>query len=602
MSQLLSFTQQHVERRLRLDDILPLLAADGFIDANKADELQGLAEQSTDGRFSLHPLVWLAGKNLPDRRDPTRKVNLESLTAWLASRLDMEYLRIDPLKIDVDAVTQAVSHAYATRFSILPVKMTQDEAVFASAEPLLREWELEMSRVLNRDVRRVFASPVDIARYLDEFFGLSHSMRRARGDGKSADANLDVQNDIESLVELGKAGKLDADDQHIAHIVDWLFQYAFDQRASDIHLEPRRGNGNVRFRIDGVLHTVYQMPAPVLASVIARIKVLGRMDIVEKRRPQDGRVKTRTPTGQDVELRLSTMPTAFGEKLVMRIFDPQVLVRGLSELGFSQSDSEHWREMTRRTHGIVLVTGPTGSGKTTTLYSTLKHLAQPEVNVSTIEDPIEMVEPSFNQMQVNHGIGLDFASGVRTLMRQDPDIVMVGEIRDLETANMAIQAALTGHLVLSTLHTNDAVSSITRLMDIGVPPYLISATLLGVVAQRLVRTLCPHCKKAGEAEPEAWQSLVQGWKFAPPKRLMQPQGCPECRDTGFQGRIGVYEVLRMSDPVRNLIHGDFDLNTMRALARKEGMEPLRLSGARKMHQGLTTLSEVLRVAPMRGDS
>ncbi len=585
------------ERKLRLDDLLPLLESDGFIDTDQAAKLEHQAAQGVGGRLSLHPLVWLAGQKLPDRRDPSRQVGLESLTHWYASRQGHEYLRIDPLKIDVEAVTRLVSHAYAQRFGILPVAVTDAEAVFASAEPYLREWEPELGRVLKKDIRRVFANPVEVARYQDEFFGLSRSIEKARDRGGDEHAGAGLH-DLESLVELGKAGKLDANDQHIVHIVDWLLQYAFDQRASDIHLEPRREAGNVRFRIDGVLHSVYQMPSAILGSVIARIKVLGRMDLVERRKPQDGRVKTRTPAGQEVELRLSTMPTAFGEKLVMRIFDPQVLVRSLSELGFSQSDARHWKEMTRRTHGIVLVTGPTGSGKTTTLYSTLKHLAQPEVNVSTIEDPIEMVEPAFNQMQVNHGIGLDFATGVRTLMRQDPDIIMVGEIRDLETANMAVQAALTGHLVLSTLHTNDAVSAVTRLMDIGVAPYLINATVLGVMGQRLLRTLCPHCKKPVQTDAALWDNLVQGWKFPAPARLYQAEGCTECRHTGYKGRIGIYEVLRMEGPIREQLKEGFDIDATRQLARKQGMEPLRISGARKAHAGLSTVDEVLRVAPL----
>ena len=590
-----TFHEIQGERRLRLDDLLPLLVADGFLGVPEADQLTRLWEQSAEHRIQLHPLVWLAGKSLPDRRDPPSILTLEALTGWYASCVNIPYLRIDPLKIDVDAVTGVVSQAYAARFAILPVQVTDAEVVFATCEPLLRDWEQELGRMLKKSVRRVLASPVDITRYQEELFRLSKSVRRTRDRAGEKQNSI---NDIEALVELGRAGKLDANDQHVVHIVDWLLQFAFDQRASDIHLEPRRDGGNVRFRIDGVLHSVYQMPPPVFAAVTARIKVLGRMDIVERRRPQDGRVKTRAPDGQEVDLRLSTMPTAFGEKLVMRVFDPQVLVRGLHELGFSKSDARDWEEMTARTHGIVLVTGPTGSGKTTTLYSTLKHLAGPEVNVSTVEDPIEMVEPSFNQMQVNHGIGLDFAAGVRTLMRQDPDIIMVGEIRDRETADMAIQAALTGHLVLSTLHTNDAVSAAIRLMDIGVPPYLIGATLLGVVAQRLVRTLCPHCKQEAAPDAMVWDGMVQGWKFPAPSRLFHAQGCEECRHTGYRGRIGLYEIMRMSPALRARIRPQLDVADLRAIALKEGMEPLRISGARKVHAGLSTLEEVLRVAPL----
>jgi general secretion pathway protein E len=398
-------------------------------------------------------------------------------------------------------------------------------------------------------------------------------------------------------MELGRTGKLDANDQHVVNIVDWLLQYAFDQRASDIHLEPRREMSNVRFRIDGVMHDVYEIPTNVMAAVASRIKIIGRMDVAEKRRPQDGRLKTRTPEGQEVELRLSTMPTAFGEKLVMRIFDPEVLVRNYRELGFSEQDDAMWQSMISQPNGIILVTGPTGSGKTTTLYSTLKQLAKPEVNVCTVEDPIELVEPSFNQMQVQRNIDLDFSSGVRTLMRQDPDIIMIGEIRDRETAEIAIQAALTGHLVLSTLHTNDAPSAITRMMDIGVPPYLLQSSILGIMAQRLVRTLCPHCKQPTEMSDEAWEALVKPWKAKKPDHMMEPVGCLECRNTGYMGRIGIYEMFTFTDKIKSLINESSDISEIRQQVIKDGLKPLRLSGASKVAKGLTTVEEVLRVAP-----
>ncbi len=362
----------------------------------------------------------------------------------------------------------------------------------------------------------------------------------------------------------------------------------------------------MRFRIDGVLHQVYQIPAAILIAMTSRIKILARMDVVEKRRPQDGRVKTRTLAGEEVELRISTMPTAFGEKLVMRIFDPEVLVRDFKELGFSDEDHKRWRDMTERPNGIVLVTGPTGSGKTTTLYSTLKTLATPEVNVCTIEDPIEMVEPAFNQMQVVQQIDLGFAEGVRALMRQDPDIIMVGEIRDLETAEMAVQSALTGHLVLSTLHTNDAPSAVARLLELGVPPYLLNATLNGVMGQRLVRTLCEHCKQKIElnrAEDQAaWEALVMPWKSKHPAKLYKPVGCLECRMTGFTGRIGIYETLLFTGAIKALVNDKADLSALREQAFKEGMKPLRISGAMKVGAGLTTIEEVLKVAPPVRDS
>jgi general secretion pathway protein E len=400
------------------------------------------------------------------------------------------------------------------------------------------------------------------------------------------------------MVDLGSMREPDANDQHIVNIVDWLLQYAFEQRASDIHIEPRRDIGNVRFRIDGVLYPVYELPQQVSAAVSSRFKILGRMDVAEKRRPQDGRLKTRTPDGNEVELRLSTLPTAFGEKLVMRIFDPEVLQKSFEQLGLANEDLKRWHKMNDMGHGIVLVTGPTGSGKTTTLYSTLRQLATPEVNVCTIEDPIEMVEGAFNQMQVNHQIELDFATGVRALMRQDPDIIMVGEIRDLETAEMAVQAALTGHLVISTLHTNDAPSAVIRLLELGIPSYLIKATVRGIMAQRLVRMLCPHCKKAVATDKAAWQQLTTPWKVAPPKRMYQPAGCQECRDTGYLGRQGIYEVLVLTPAMQQLVQPHTDADALRKCGMKEGMRTLRLSGATRVAHGETTIEEIMRVAPV----
>ena len=510
-------------------------------------------------------------------------------------------MHIDPLKIDFTRVAEVMSSAYAGRFGILPVQVTTREVVVATAEPYIREWMEELRPILRKEIRRVMANPEDINRYLVEFFSLAKSVKKAAARG-------DVTNGLssfEQLVELGKTNRqLDANDQHIVHIVDWLWQYAFEQRASDIHVEPRRDIGIVRFRIDGVLHQVYQIPMAVMNAMTSRIKLLARMDVIEKRRPQDGRIKTRTPDGLEVELRLSTLPTAFGEKLVMRIFDPEVLVRDFRSLGFSDEDQGRWEQMTKQPHGIVLVTGPTGSGKTTTLYTTLKQLATSEVNVCTIEDPIEMVESAFNQMQVQQNIDIGFADGVRALMRQDPDIIMIGEIRDLETAEMAIQAALTGHLVLSTLHTNDAPSALTRLLDLGVPAYLINSTLLGVMAQRLVRTLCPHCKKPvpmDEEQRQAWRGLVAPWKSGEPAQLWQPGGCLECRMTGYSGRMGLYEIMLNSTEVRKLIKPLSDIPKIREQAFREGMRPLRISGALKVAQGVTSLEEVLKIAPPADD-
>jgi general secretion pathway protein E len=583
------------EHKLRLQEVLTMLVSDGLLGQREADALS--AERKLH-RQDQHPLLLIADKSFKSALPPHKTLTLEALTEWLAQRVGVAYMHIDPLKIDFSSVTDLMSNEYAGRFSILPLQVTANEVVVATAEPFLREWEKVVKHISRKEVRRVLASPLDINRYLAEFYNLAKSIKSA---AQTNLGNTSGGASFEQLVELGKSkSSFDANDQHIVHIVDWLWQYAFDQRASDIHIEPRREFGLIRFRIDGVLHQVHQLPMSVINAMTSRIKLLGRMDVMEKRRPQDGRIKTRTAEGQEVELRLSTLPTAFGEKLVMRIFDPEVLVRDFADLGFSEEDGARWQQMTQRPNGIILVTGPTGSGKTTTLYSTLKHLATPEVNVCTIEDPIEMIEPAFNQMQVQHGIDLSFADGVRALMRQDPDIIMVGEIRDLETAEMAIQSALTGHLVFSTLHTNDAPSAITRLLDLGVPPYMISATVLGIMAQRLVRTLCPHCKKPhdmSDIDNELWDHLVAPWKSNRPAQIHNNEGCLECRMTGFSGRVGIYELLLMTPDLRKLISDKTDVAALREQAAREGMKPLRISGALKVAAGMTTLEEVVKVAP-----
>ena len=578
--------------------LLEALVTDGMVKYEEGKRALLLSRVKDLSR--IHPINAIAELNLEDARTPGRTLKHEELFKWLADKTGLPYERIDPLKIDVTKVTSVVSYAYASKRGILPLRVDRDSVVIATSDPFDDEWVDELSQLLRKHVHRALVNPIDRRRYTDEFYNLSRSLKKATRRGEEDGVRL-FQN-LEKLVELGRAGKLDAEDRHIVHIVDWLLQYAFEQRASDIHLEPRRDEGYVRFRIDGVLHRVYQVPANVMIAIVGRIKILGGMDIAEKRRPLDGRLKTRTPDGAEVELRLSTVPTALGEKLVIRIFDPEVLSRSYEQLGLSEQELKLWQSFVEQPYGIVLVTGPTGSGKTTTLYSTLKQLATPEVNVSTIEDPIEMVEPSFNQIQVHAAIDLTFATGVRSLLPQDPDIVMIGEIRDLDTAEMAIQAALTGHLVLSTLHTNDAPSAITRLLEIGVAPYLINATLLGVVAQRLVRTLCPYCKKKHAVDERQWRALTQPWKVNLPGEPCTLEGCLECRNTGYLGRVGLYEILRMTADMRNLIHESTDLKALREQGYKEGMQPLRISGARKIAAGMTTMEEVMRVIPKLPDS
>ncbi len=580
-----------MDRLLDIRNVLDDLVNEQRLQQGEANMVAGA--NRTREQATLHPVNYIASLALDDLKNPGYKLSEEVLCEWLADKSQLPSYHIDPLKVKVNEVTEVMSFAFAKRHGILCVEITNDAVIIATGQPFMTGWEEQIEHVARKPVKKVFANPADIKRYIVEFYSLSRSVFGASGTA----SKQSMATNFEQLLELGELKDPEANDQHVINIVDWLLQYAFDQRASDIHIEPRREVCKLRFRIDGILHQVYELPASVGVAVTSRLKILGRMNVAEKRKPQDGRIKTKRPDGSEVELRLSTLPTAFGEKMVLRIFDPDVLLRSFSELGLLGDDQARWNGMTSKPHGIVLVTGPTGSGKTTTLYSSMKMLATSEVNVSTVEDPIEMVEESFNQTQVHSAIGLDFAAGVRTLLRQDPDIIMVGEIRDNETGQMAVQAALTGHLVLSTLHTNDAPTAITRLLDLGLPSFLIKSTLLGVMAQRLVRTLCPHCKEEGEISQQEWDSLVKPWKAPKPEKVFQPVGCLECRNTGYLGRQGIYEIMPLTDSLKDLITDRCDFNAVRKAAMKEGMRSLRLSGAQKIASGITTLEEVMRVAP-----
>lgn len=575
---------------LNLNQIVWQLEKDNLI--SEADAKIVLQTPKGKKQAAQHPIEIIVDATL--KQPNGQPLSLTQLLNWLANWSQQAVFHIDPLKIDSQKIASVMSFAFAQRHKILAVEIHPNEVVIASTQPFVTQWEEDLQHTLKKNIRRVIVNPTDLRKFTLEFYELANSVNKA---GSQASAQNYTQN-FEQMLELGKnQSSPDANDQHIVNIVDWLLQYAFDQRASDIHIEPRRDIAQVRFRIDGVLHNVYEFPAKVGLAVTSRLKILGRLNVAEKRKPQDGRIKTRNKLEKEIELRLSTLPTAFGEKLVMRIFDPDVLQCSFADLGFSQEDLRRWEKMISQPNGIILVTGPTGSGKTTTLYSTLRELATDEVNVSTIEDPIEMVEPAFNQMQIQHGIDLDFATGIKALMRQDPDIIMIGEIRDLETAEMATQAALTGHLVLSTLHTNDAPSAVTRLIELGIPPYLIRATVIGVMAQRLVRTLCDECKAPVEIQEEDWKMLTKPWNTPHPSHANQPVGCLTCRNTGYKGRAGVYEIMPLSENLKVHINEQGQLNELRKQSIKEGMHSLRLSGANKVAKGQTTIEEVLRVTP-----
>ncbi len=551
---------------LDLRRVLDALLADRRLDAG--DALQVL-EHAGD-RPTVHPLEAIAAVGLEDRRQPGQPLDLERLCQWLASKVGQPYLRIDPLRLDLAQVGGLMSPAFAQRHGILAVATDAEGVTIASAQPYQDDWQADLSRSLGKPIRRVLASPVQLRELAQSLLRLAHSVQGAQHQQPTG------LGELEQLLELGRRQvDASADDAHIVHIVDWLLQYAIDQRASDIHLEPRRDQGHLRYRIDGLLHTVYRFPASVTLALISRLKHLARMDVAEKRRPQDGRVKSRLPGGGEVELRLSSLPTPFGEKLVLRLFDTRQPQQGFTQLGLEGAQLAQWQALLARRQGIILVTGPTGSGKTSTLYTSLRQLATPQVNLCTIEDPIERLEPSFNQMQVQPGLDLGFANGVRALLRQDPDIIMIGEIRDRETAQVAVQAALTGHLVLSTLHTQDACSAVIRLQELGVADYLIKATLVGVMAQRLVRMLCASC--------QGCTATADG------------QACRACRGTGFQGRTGLFEILVVSDGLRAMLGPGTDLAGLRTQARAEGLVDLRACGEAKVACGATCESEVMRV-------
>ncbi len=514
-------------------------------------------------------------------------VTEEMITGAIAEDAGLPYKRLDPLKLNLDLVTSKIPRPFAQKYLIVPIGEKDGVITLAVADPFNLEGVDNLRSTLKMKTALVMSSKYDILKIIREFYGFRYSVGAAE---KEAKASPELGN-LEQYVKLKGSVELEATDQHVVNAVEYLLQYAYDQRASDIHVEPKREMTLVRFRIDGVLHSIHTIPKAVHPSMVSRIKMLSRMDIAEKRRPQDGRIKT-SFKDKEIELRVSTLPTAFGEKVVIRIFDPEILFQELANLGFFPEEFETFESFLKRTYGIVLVTGPTGSGKTTTLYSALKTLSTPEVNIVTIEDPIEMVVEEFNQVGVQQQIGVDFAGSLRTILRQDPDIIMVGEIRDKETAANAVQAALTGHLVFSTLHTNNAASSLTRLLDLGVAPFLINSTVLGVVAQRLVRKICRQCRKERELLPEEREYLCLKEKAY---RVSYGEGCAECRGTGYRGRTGVFEIMPMTGPLKAMTASTAEITAIEKEARSEGMSTLRESAVKKMLMGITTYEEVISV-------
>ena len=561
----------------------------------KLEKLRAMRSASSSSRAGITTPITVVdviiSLQLERADDPSKTLDEEIIFQALAKGWNIPYKKIDPLKLDLNLVTTTIPHTFAMKHLVLPIGADNGYLTVATPNPFNVEVIEDIARASHRKVRPVVTPKTDIIKLIDEFFGFKRSI--AAAEHQFAGPSVDLGN-LEQYVQLKSADELPSNDQHIVNAVNHLLAYAFEQRASDVHIEPKRDKSLVRMRIDGVLHTVYSLPKNVHSAIVSRIKNLSRLDMAEKRRPQDGRIKTEMG-GTEAEIRVSTIPVGFGEKVVMRIMDPDILFQDLEKLGFTAQDLIRFQEFINMPHGIILVCGPTGSGKSTTLYSALRSLSTPEINITTVEDPIEMIHEDFNQIAVQPVVGITFGSILRNILRQDPDIIMIGEMRDLETAENAVQAALTGHLVLSTLHTNDAPSAITRLIDLGIPPFLIQSTIIGVVAQRLVRKICIHCKEAFDMTGLQLKTLGLDLGQANKIRLHRGKGCLKCRGTGYLGRTGIFEVLPFTESLKNITKADVDQEQISIRAGEEGMITLRENAVNKLLEGKTTFQEVLRV-------
>ena len=583
------------DRNLNARDVLDPLVKGGFLPLLEAEKLLKLWAKSKE-----HPLTMATELTLVDRRSANKAMTPDDILCYLALHWSTNYFRVDPLKVSLEVVGSLIPLAYADRLNIVPIELTPQKVVILTSEPFALSWVDEIKAQLKKEIEIRLGAPNQIRHLLNEIFVVQKAfkaMSRDQGQAGTDKMRLLRQGklgELDNLIEKSRGRTLSAQDGNVAKIVDWLINFATLERASDIHLEPKKGLGQVRFRVDGDLRVVYRLDHEALTMVIARFKILGDMKLDEKRKPQDGGLKRSLDNGKHVEMRLSTLPTSFGEKMVVRIFDKNVAGKDLNFIGFAPEDLKTWETLINEPQGLILVTGPTGSGKTTTLYTTLNKVATPDVNVCTAEDPVEMEVDDFNQVQVNPQIGLTFAECIRSFLRQDPDIIMVGEIRDFETGEMAIQSSLTGHLVFSTLHTNGALATIQRLVDLGLPTFLINSSLTGILAQRLVKRLCSHCKKAVPSDVNKWAALLDGEELPMPAQFFEPVGCEECKNTGFSGRLCVYELVKMNDQIKKVIHSDIEISELREKTR--GMyRSIRVNGARKVINGETSLEEVLKV-------
>lgn len=579
---------EQINRKLELKEVLEGLIHSGWVSLDEAKTILAKRKNS-----KIHPLIVLSQLNLKMKKPPYLEIGIETLATWLADYAGLPFYEIDPLKIDISACTNVLPKAFIKRLKIIPVEVKGDAVVFATSEPFDRNWVMEVQSAINKNVEIVVTSPVQIEHFIEEFFTVH---KAAKSFARDAQQDKSIRNpELEKMLGEGSTQGTELVDSNIGSICDWLLQFAYDERATDIHIEPRKGKGQIRFRIDGKMRVIYKFVPEVVLPIVSRFKLLSHMKVDEKRRPQDGRIKRAVGQNLLIEMRLSTIPTHYGEKLVIRIFDPKMVEKSMEELGYYDKDIRIWNEFVSHSFGLVLVTGPTGSGKSTTLHSTLKRLSDDAVNICTVEDPVEIINDNFNQMQVNSQINLTFANAIRAFLRQDPDIIMVGEIRDKEGGEMAIQASLTGHLVLSTLHTNDALSAITRLIDIGVPAHLINASVRGILAQRLVRVLCKYCKEEAPVNQDLWKTMVGDEDIKPPPRVFKANGCRECKNTGYNGRVCIYEMVPYTSKIKNFVNDQVSLEALKELTKGEFVG-IRICGARKVMEGVTSIEEVLRVA------
>ncbi len=570
-----------------------ILASHDTLRKTRNEEIneKGLSSFESGAGYPVSIIDEITSLNLTRANNKERIVDEDIITLALSRKWDIPYKKIDPLRLDLNLVTTTIPRTFARRHLVVPIGIKDGALIIAAFNPFNKEVLDDISKASRLPVKVVISSKTDIIKLIDEFFGFKSSI--AAAERQFSGPAVDLGN-LEQYVKLKSVGELPSNDHHIVNAVNHLFSYGFDQRASDIHIEPKRDTSRVRMRIDGLLHTIYNLPKKVHSAVTSRIKSLSRIDIAEKRRPQDGRIKIDNK-GVEVEIRVSTIPVAFGEKIVMRIMDPDILFQPLEKLGFTSRDLISYNKIINMPHGILLVCGPTGSGKSTTLYSTLRYLNSEEVNITTVEDPIEMIHEDFNQISVQLAIGVTFSSILRHILRQDPDIIMIGEMRDLETAENATQAAMTGHLVLSTLHTNDSSSAITRLIDLGVPSFLIQSTIIGVISQRLVRTICSNCAEYFEIDSEELLTMGLDISKKGTLNLRRGKGCANCRGTGYYGRTSIFEILPYTEAIMQLTTPKADIRQINMAAKAEGMVTMRENAIKKMLKGETTYQEVLKV-------